>query len=155
SGATAALRKALSGARDRDQVDQIAKDLRSLGVEVDVAAHFGFIRQWLLIGPFDSTGGAGFEKEFPPEKAIDLPGVYWGKNGKVVRWIPSKTADPYGVVDLNKAVGKHMGAAAYAFAAIVSPTEQPVQVRAGSQNAMKIFLNGKLIFFREEYHHGM
>src|SRR5205823_4167254 len=52
-------------------------------------------------------------------------------------------------------VGKHMGAAAYAFAAVHSPTERPVQIRAGSQNALKIFLNGKLIFAREEYHHGM
>jgi hypothetical protein len=72
-----------------------------------------------------------------------------------VRWIGRTTNDPYGVVDLNKAVGKHMGAAAYAYAAILSPTERSVQIRAGSQNAIKIFLNGKQIFFREEYHHGM
>ena len=48
-----------------------------------------------------------------------------------------------------------MGAAAYAFAAVVSPNERPVHVRVSSQNAIKIFLNGKQIFFREEYHHGM
>jgi hypothetical protein len=155
SGATAALRKALTGARDRDQVDQIAKDLKSLGVEVDVAAHFGFIRQWLLIGPYDSSGGAGFDKEFAPEKGVDLAAAHAGKDGRPVRWVASTTADPYGIVDLNKALGKHMGAAAYAFASVVSPTEQPVQIRAGSQNAIKIFLNRKLIFFREEYHHGM
>src|SRR5207244_4039315 len=47
-GATAAYRKALSGARDRDQVDLIAKELKTLGVEIDLAAHFGSIRQWLL-----------------------------------------------------------------------------------------------------------
>jgi hypothetical protein len=48
-----------------------------------------------------------------------------------------------------------MGAAAYAFAAVHSAAEQPVQIRAASNNAVKIFLNGKQIFFREEYHHGM
>ena len=154
-GATAAFRKALSGAIDRDQVDRIAKELHTLGVEIDLAAHFGFIRPWLLIGPFDSHGGAGFRKAFPPEKSIDLAATYAGKNATPVHWIAYATADPYGVVDLNKAVGKHMGAAAYAFAAVLSPTERPVQIRAGSQNALKIYLNGKLVFFREEYHHGM
>jgi hypothetical protein len=154
-GATAAFRKALSGARDRDQVDRIAKNLKSLGVEVDLAAHFGFIRQWLLIGPFDSSGGAGFQKEFPPEKGVDLAAIYPGKKQTAVGWTAYTTADPYGVVDLNKALGKHMGAAAYAFAAVISASERPVQVRAGSQNAIKMFLNGKQIFFREEYHHGM
>jgi hypothetical protein len=155
AGATAAFRKALSGALDRDQVDRIAKELHTLGVEVDLAAHFGFIRRWRLIGPFDSHGGAGFQKSFPPEKNIDLAATYQGKNATPIRWIRYTTTDPYGIVDVNKALGKHMGAAAYASAAVLSPTERPVQIRAGSQNALKIYLNGKLIFFREEYHHGM
>jgi hypothetical protein len=154
-GATAAFRKALSGACDRDQVDRIAKELHALGVEIDLAAHFGFLRQWLLIGPFDSHGGTGFQRVFPPEKSIDLAATYSGKNGMPVRWIAHTTTDPNGVIDLNKAIGKQMGAAAYAFAAVLSSSERPVQVRAGSQNAIKIYLNGKLIFFREEYHHGM
>jgi hypothetical protein len=153
--ATTAYRKALSGARDRDQVDRIVKELKALGVEVDPGAHFGFIRQWRLIGPFDSSGGTGFQHVFPPEKSVAEAADYSGKNAKPVRWARHTTADPYGVVDLNKALGKHMGAAAYAFAAVASPTERPVQIRAGSQNAIKIFLNGKQIFFREEYHHGM
>ncbi|MFO0968109.1 MAG: hypothetical protein U0793_21345 [Gemmataceae bacterium] len=33
--------------------------------------------------------------------------------------------------------------------------EQPVEVRAGSFNALRIYLNGKEIYFRNEYHHGM
>jgi hypothetical protein len=47
--ATAAYRKALSGARDRDQVDLIAQQLRALGVEVDLADYFGFLRMWALL----------------------------------------------------------------------------------------------------------
>jgi hypothetical protein len=48
-----------------------------------------------------------------------------------------------------------MGVTGYAFAAVQSPEQRPVQLRATSKNAVKIFLNGKEIFFREEYHHGM
>jgi hypothetical protein len=154
-GATAASRKALSGARDRDQVDLVARQLKGLGVEVDLAAHFGFLRTWMLLGPFDNRDGAGFNTAFAPEKGLDLARTYEGKGGAKLHWVEYTTTDPYGVVDLNRALGKHPGATAYAFTAVHSPTDQVVEVRAGSENAVKIFLNGRLIFSREEYHHGM
>jgi hypothetical protein len=152
--ATAAFRKALAGARDRDQVEGIAQQLRALGVEVDLAAHFGFVRRWLLLGPFDHTGGIGWSTAYPPEKEIDLARTYRGKGGIELRWTPHATSDPYGLVDLNKAIGKQHGVVAYAFAAVSSPAERPVQLRAASPNAIQIFLNGQRIFTRDEYHHG-
>jgi hypothetical protein len=153
--ATAAYRKALTGARDQDQVELIARQLKPLGVEVNLAAHFGFVQHWLLIGPFDNTEGAGFARIFPPEERVDLSATLPGKKGAQLRWAEYTTNDPHGMVDLNKAIAKHMGATAYAFAAVDSPREQPVQIRASSNNAVKIFLNGKLVYFREEYHHGV
>src|SRR5262249_37763205 len=78
-----------------------------------------------------------------------------GNGGMQLRWVEHTTADPYGMVDLNKALGKHMGVVGYGFAAIESPRERPIEIRVGSNNAIKIFLNGKQVFFREEYHHGM
>ncbi len=154
SGAKAAFRKALSGARDQDQVEAIAKALKGLGEPVDLRAHFGFIRTWQLIGPFDSTGGKGFAAVFEPEKKVDLAATLVGKGGKEVRWAAYTTDDPYGNVDLNKAIGKHMGAVAYAYAAVESPTERPLEVRAATKNAVKIFVNGKPVYAKEEYHHG-
>jgi hypothetical protein len=152
--AEAAFRKALAGARDRDQVDAVAKQLKTLGVSVDLAAHFGFIKSWQLAGPFDHVGGVGWTKDYPPEHGVDLTATYPGKKD-AVKWLAHTTGDAYGTVDLNKAIGKNMGAVAYAFAAVVSPTERPVEIRVGTTNAVKIFLNGKLLFAREEYHHGM
>jgi hypothetical protein len=154
-GAAVAFQQALSGARDKDQVDLLAKQLQPLGVQVDLATHFGFLRQWQLAGPFDHTDGIGFAAVYPPEKGVDLTATYQGKQGAEVRWKPFATTDVYGVVDLNKAIAKHMGAVAYAYAVVDSPADRPVEIRAGSNNAVKIFLNGKQLFFREEYHHGM
>jgi hypothetical protein len=155
AGAAEQFRKALTGARDKDQVSLIAKQLKGLGAEIDLTAHFGFIRKWMIIGPFDNSGEKGFAKAYPPEKAVDLAASYPGKNNIRVSWREQVTQDPFGLVDLNKGLGKHMGAVGYAYAAIFSPTEQPIEIRAGSNNAVKIFLNGKLLVFREEYHHGM
>lgn len=153
--ARTAYRRALTGACDKDQVELLTKALDKLGVPIDVAAHFGFVRQWQLLAPFDNHDGIGFNAVYPPEKSIDLKAVYKGKDGKEARWTAFTTTDSYGAVDLNKVRGKQQGVVAYAYAAIESPKEQSIQIRAGSLNAIKIFLNGKEIFHCEEYHHGI
>ncbi len=153
--AVAAWRRALGGACDRDQVDEIVKHLENLGEKVDVAGHFGFVRRWHLAAPFDNPQGRSFNTVYPPEKGVDLGAVCKGKNGEEVRWKAYATTDPYGQVDLNKAIGKVKGAIAYAYAVIDSPVERPVEIRAGSINAIKVFLNGKELFARDESHHGM
>ncbi len=159
--ARASYRRALTGACDKDQVDTIAKELDKLGSKIDVAAHFGFVRHWLLAAPFDNHNEAGFNVVYPPEKSLDPTkslnpmAVFKGKDGKEVRWTAATTVDRYGMVNLNKELGKQQGVVAYALAAIESPKERPIQIRVGSLNAIKIFLNGKEIFSREEYHHGI
>jgi len=154
AAASKTYQQALAAARDRDQVDKIADQLKKLGVTVDLPAHFGIIQHWQLIGPFDSTGGVGFKAVYPPEKGVDLAATYPGKAGTVVGWKEYTTTDSYGLVDLNKAIAKHMGAVGYGFAAIDSVKEQSIEVRAASNNAVKIYVNGKEVFWREEYHHG-
>jgi hypothetical protein len=153
-GATAAYTRAFAGASDQDQVDSLAARLEALGVKVDRGAHLGYVRAWHLAAPFDNTAEKGFGTAYPPEKRVDLSATYKGKGGRPARWVRHTTADPHGLVDLNKALGKQKGAVAYAYAVIVSPRARSVQVRAGSINAVKVFLNGKEVFAREEYHHG-
>jgi hypothetical protein len=144
----------LNAARDRDQVEEIAKALKDLGTFVNITAQFGFLTDWMLIGPYDNVGGGGFAQVFDPEQKIELTTPVKGKNGSPLQWRAYHTPDVYGMIDLNKAVGKYMGATAYAYTAVNSPEKRPIEIRASSNNAVKIFLNGKLIFFRDEYHHG-
>jgi hypothetical protein len=155
AAATAAYRKALGGACDKDQVDEIAKQLKALGVEVDLARHFGFVRQWHLVAGFDNKGGDGFTVAYPPEKGVALAAAYKARGGAELRWRGYSCPDPYGLVDLNKTLGKQKGVVAYAYAVVDSPDARPVQVRAGSATALKVFVNGKEVFAREEYHHAM
>jgi hypothetical protein len=154
AGAAAAYGKALYAARDVDQVEQTIKQLATLGIHIDVTRQLGFIRKWQLLAPFDNSGQKGFAVAYPPEKKVDLDAVLEGKGGAKARWSEYTTSEPRGLVDLNKVLGKQKGVVAYAFAAVNSPRERPVQVRFGCCNAVKVFLNGEQIFFREEYHHG-
>ncbi len=154
AAATAVYRKALQHARDRDQVQLIAKQLKALGAEVDLTKHFGYVTHWLVAGPFDNSGGAGFHNAYPPEKGVGPTAVYRGKDGKEVRWKELVATKPLGEVDFNAIFGELKGVTAYAFAAIESPAERPVELRATSNDAVRIYLNGKEVFAREEYHHG-
>jgi hypothetical protein len=148
---TEVYEKALSGARDQDQVELLAKSLGELGRPVDVPRHFGFIQQWKLIGPFDNVDKKGFPIAYPPEKELNFSAEYDGKAGKV-RWLDHITYDNYGVVDLNKAIAKHMGAAAYGVTDFVSDQEQTVELRLSSICAVKLWLNGELVEAKEVYH---
>ena len=156
--AVKAYRNALDAARDIDQIKAATKALRDLKQEVDLPRHFGFLMHWHVIGPFDNTERGGFSKVFPPETNVDLESTYDGKAGKV-KWSSFITADEYGMVDINKAYpGPGDGlkeVTAYAYTEYHAAVAGPVQLRLGCKNAWKIWLNGKLVFGRDEYHRGM
>lgn len=149
----ASYAKALEGAIDDDQVKVIAEALSAAGKPVDLQQHFGFIAKWNLIGPFDNTNLSGFDVVYPPESQIDLSLKYPGKELEV-GWIEHTTTDEYGVVDLRKALAHHKGAITYALATISVPTARSAQLRLGTPNAWKLWVNGQLVFARDEYHRG-
>ena len=150
----ARYREALVNARDPEQIKMIVEKLKKQGEEVDLARHFGFVQHWKLIGPFDNGGGKGFAAIYQPERKVDFAASHTGKSGEL-RWKDFSTDDPYGLVDLNRALGKHMGAVGYAAVEFTSDRERPIELRMGCINACKIWLNGELLLAREVYHTGM
>ncbi len=155
AAAVKALQRALLAARDKDQVQHIARQLRKLGRDVDLPRHFGFLTHWRLIGPFDNSARAGYATRYPPEKELDAEGVYDGKEGRKVRWIEYTTTDDFGMVDLNKPLGKKKEVVGYAWTTFHADRPRRVELRLGCKNAWKLWLNGKLVFARDEYHRGM
>lgn len=151
--ATAAYQAAFQGAVDDDQVKQIVKPLRELGTQVDLQQHFGFLTQWKLIGPFDNTEFVGFNTTYPPENELKYDATYPGKMGDVL-WTEFATTDEYGTVDLTKALAPHKGAVTYAATTFDSAGPQQVEIRLGTPNAWKLWVNGELVFARDEYHRG-
>jgi hypothetical protein len=149
--ALSGFKQALGSARDLDQVKTITEALKKLGQPVDLPSHFGFVQDWYLIGPFDNIGGKGFDVAFPPETEVSFAAGYETPSG-TLSWKREHTGDEYGQVDLNKLVGKHMGAAAYAACEFLSEQPHDVELRLGSENANKVWLNGKLLSSANVYH---
>lgn len=149
----AAYRVAFTHARDLDQIEEATQALKELDEEVDIANHFGFLRSWHLIGPFDNMNKSGFDKVYPPEQDVDLEADYPGQE-EAVHWKTATTDDEHGLVNLNEELGKHKGAAAYAFTEFTASEARDVELRLGSMNANKIWLNGELLTANHVYHAG-
>lgn len=155
--AIALYRRAFSGAVHEDQVKQISEALRKAGETVDISRHFGFVSSWMIAGPFDNREEKGFAVAYAPEAEItadgpDLAREYDGMDAKKVRWQAIETSDDFGVVDIAKQIENYKGSAMYASAVWNSSAAQTLQVRLGTPNAWKLWVNGKLVFEREEYH---
>ena len=147
------FQKALGAARDIDQIKELTERLREMGQQVDLPRLFGFLMHWKVLGPFDNTGRKGFDTVYPPERKIDLSATYPGKLDKV-KWQDYVTADEYGMVDLNKPLGMLKEVVGYAYAEFNSGTSREGEIRLGCKNAWKVWLNGELLFARDEYHRG-
>lgn len=152
--AKAGFQEALQGATDDDQVKAIVKPLKELGVDVDLQQHFGFLTHWKLIAPFNNVGLVGFDTVYPPEKELNFDAKYIGKEDKDVQWTDHATTDEYGVVDLAKALSPFKGAVSYATTEFNAPKAESVELRLGTPNAWKLWVNGELAFARDEYHRG-
>lgn len=157
--ATTLLKQAFDAARDRDQIGSLTNQLKQLGHEVDLVKHDGLIVDWLVVGPFDNTDEAGFNRVYGPEEDFDAKAEYQGKHGTVT-WLKGSSEDPQGAVDLYKILKDKLAkeeereVVAYAVAEFHSPVGRKVQIRSSSYNAIKIWLNGRLVDEHDVYHGG-
>lgn len=151
--AIAAYGKGLGGARDEDQIKALTKKLRDLGQKVDLPKHFGFLMTWKLIAPFSNADRAGFDTVYPPEKELKFDAVYEGK-GKEAKWVDFTSTDEYGKIDFNKPFGMEKSVVGYAATDFFSTEDRPAEIRIGCKDGWKVWLNGELLFARDEYHRG-
>ncbi|SKA97860.1 hypothetical protein SAMN02745166_02631 [Prosthecobacter debontii] len=151
--ALAAYQQAMNSARDEDQIKALAKKLKDLGQPVDLPKHFGFLMSWKVIAPFPNVERKGFDTVFPPEKEIKLDASYPGKTGDV-KWQEFTSQDDYGMIDFNKPFTMLKEVTGYAYTEFDSAEERDAQIRLGCKNGWKVWLNGELLFARDEYHRG-
>lgn len=110
-----------------------------------------FIREWMVIGPFDLLMQGtderpvppGFEKQYPPEQEIDFTRKYQGKSGEVAWKKVAAAADGY--LDLRAHITPSDRAIAYALTYIESPEQMPAQIALGSNDGARVWLNGDLV----------
>ncbi|MCR9295556.1 MAG: hypothetical protein NXI32_22800 [bacterium] len=149
----------LAAARLPEQIREVAKRLKDeCEYEVDLLQFMGFVSRWHTVGPFDNQNQSAFDVAYAPEKdyaagKLDLDGSYSGKTDGL-KWQLAETQADDGAVDLNPVYDNEKGAIAYLSTNFNSPAELEGEVRIGTPNACKVWVNGELLISREVYHSG-
>ena len=108
---------------------------------------------WDLVAGFDNKEEAGFDVAYEPEQiAATLELKEYKVGDEVFDWSKATTTEKSGAVDLNKVIGKKKGVIAYAATTFESSSERDAEVRIGTPNAHKIWVNGELVMSNEIYH---
>ena len=117
-----------------------------------------YIVEWQVIGPFPSPvkRGVSLSQVTPVEKegfakvgtgSIDINAKYKSE-GTTLCWKKEK-ASVSGFVDLDKAIGNFEWACAYGYAEIKWDKDEEVMFGFGSDDGIKVWLNGKVVHENE------
>lgn len=110
------------------------------GSPADATPKFG---KWQYIGPFDNTGGKGFDTAYPPESEIDPAKQYDGRNGEKAVWKEGNFADGQ-VHNLKLFKGEnHTHSAVYLYRRIDCAAAVEVPATFGSDDGLAVWLNGE------------
>ncbi len=137
------------GAVSADRFQAVADRMKACGDKSNLAERLGVITQWYLVGPWANPNSEAFDKVFFPEKEIEL-GKTYKEGGKDLKWKPVTTGDLAGRLNLRQVVVDAENVAAYAYAEVNSDIDQDVVFKAGSDDGMKFWLNGKQLFAKNE-----
>jgi len=108
----------------------LKKKAQSLINEMD--KYRGYLTAWLGSGPY--TQGSVFNTAYAPEK-----------DPKSAKWkVLSKGVGPQ-TIDLAQAIGTGNNRAAYLLTNVWSPAAQAVRLEMGSDDGIKVWINGKLV----------
>ncbi len=123
--------------------------LSSVGAQAEplgLPERLGFVRTWRVVGPFPFRGpGSGLDDVLVGEPNVDLAATY-AVGDQQLAWQPVTTADPTGTVDLMGLYGALTEKVCYAYAEIEADADQDVALRMGSDDGIKAWLNGEVVW---------
>ncbi len=122
---------------------------RVLRLTTVVSAGSGYLRKWMLLGPFPNRSGTPLDITLlPPDDGIDLGAEYDGVSGKI-RWQPWENGD---WVNFKERYHPDKPQVAYAVACVNAPGELPAEVRVGCSGGLALTLNGEPVWQVDRSH---
>ncbi len=120
-----------------------------------------FVDSWYLLGPFDNTGRANIERQFPPETVVDLNATYVGKRGRPIHWEFYQSPQP-GVVPPFDGYNPLLGGSAaprdvfhardleyiiyYGYTELRAAQDCNVWITVGSDDFSKLWIEDQLVW---------
>jgi hypothetical protein len=106
-----------------------------------------FINDWWITGPFPNPKRKGLEKVYGPELKFDSTQTFTGENDLNVKWIRHNDRTT-GHIDFAKIFGNKKDVVSYAYTRINMPEARPVKFGIGSNDGVRVWINGKLVLER-------
>ena len=112
------------------------------------------LSSWRVLGPFPNVNEKGFDTDFGPETApgeIDWSRTYSGVGGRKVAWTPvaAETKGNLPAFYLESFCRQHQfrtnDLVVYLATTLQSPANQPAKLWLGSEDGIKVWLNGALV----------
>lgn len=99
--------------------------------------------KWMVIAPFDNTNG--FQKRYPPERKINLHKTYNDRKIKLTWQHPNDGFDE-GYINFKQIYQKYNWSVAYGVIYVKSPNRREAQIRMGTNDSVKLWLNDKEVW---------
>lgn len=108
-----------------------------------LAPYKNYVREWMLVGPWDNTNSTGLRAVYPPEKEIAFDKKYPGKGGEVA-WKKVKVG-PDGIVNLLPHISPGDNVVAYGYFCATAPADLTTDMYVGSDDGVRVWINGRLV----------
>jgi HEAT repeat protein len=146
SEAVELLKSALAKRMPRDLGFQAAQILARLGEDPSaMPRQSGFIVRWWLLGPLPNPDNRAFDQAFIDETSVPNLNELVRLDRRQLRWQEYRVIDPQGIVDLRRIFRQTEDVACYAYTEFVVENEMEAELRVGSDDSVKVWLNGKLV----------
>ncbi len=109
-----------------------------------------FVKEWNLIGPFEAPDMNHLQTAYPPEAELNLKKKYKGKNNTTIGWEKIQAAES-GFINLARILEPNEQTIAYGLAYVHSPNAFATHLLLGSDDGVRLWLNGKLIHSNPAY----
>jgi hypothetical protein len=117
------------------------------GEEINLRERYATLTDWMVIGPFENDQEfSGHVAVYPPEEGIDLSASHEGLGGKRVQWREHHREGSFTSVDFKQIFETTENVCAYAYCTVTSPEEKKVQLRIGTNDSGKMWVNEELVF---------
>jgi len=122
--------------RKPSRVETIQATLASFGIP-------NLEGKWYYAGPFENAENGGFDKAYPPQKAVDLKATYTGKDGVKVEWKELPKFTPGAVYDLLPLFpNAQKDATVYLYYEFETTNPVKLPLSFGSDDAIAVYFNG-------------
>jgi len=145
--ATALAWRVLSLRPPRDVGNRASQLLVRLGEDPSaIPRSQGFLCHWWLLGPLPNPDNRAFDQAFIDETSLAPLRLETVRvDNRLLSWREIRIADPQGVVDLTQFFRQTEWVACYAYTEFVVDSDMDAELRIGSDDSVKVWLNGQLV----------